>query len=56
MEKQTANKVKKLIKLYEITSPDDERIEGIADLFTDEYIDEQSFVAFQKEISEIVGK
>lgn len=55
MKEKTKKEVKGLIQLNNITNPNDERIETcIADRFPEEYKNEQEYISFQVEISEMI--
>lgn len=56
MEKNIKEEITRLIKSNEIKDPNDERIETcIADLFPNEYCNDQEFVDFQIEIAKLIG-
>jgi len=55
MEDSTAREVIRLIELNEIIESDDDKIEGIAERFPNEYNNDQEYVAFQMEIGKLVA-
>ena len=55
MKEETRKTVENLIKLNNITNPEDNRIETcIADSFPKEYATEQEYISFQVEIAKII--
>ena len=54
MKEEIKKEIKKLLALNEVSNPDSEHIEEIADCFPQMYSTEQEYINFQQEIAKMV--